>query len=150
MYVSAFMRISIQSIPGGFNALQRMYRDYQEPMMNAAQSLAGNPFASLVNSGSSEFRDLTREQRCSRAESFGQTVISVFADSGSDSAQRGRENSDPLPNPWGSSGGGGGGGRNRARNTTTSTTNASTPTTNASTTSTNSTSSTPQFGTSAS
>ena len=43
----------VQSLPGGFNALQRMYRDIQEPMMNAAQeSLGSNPFASLVNSGS--------------------------------------------------------------------------------------------------
>ena len=48
-------RDAFQSIPGGFNALQRMYRDYQEPMMNAAQSFAGNPFASLVNSGLSFF-----------------------------------------------------------------------------------------------
>lgn len=41
-----------QSIPGGFNALQRMYHDIQEPMMSAAQdSMGGNPFASLVNNG---------------------------------------------------------------------------------------------------
>lgn len=26
-----------QSLPGGFNALQRMYTDIQEPMMDAAQ-----------------------------------------------------------------------------------------------------------------
>ena len=26
-----------QSIPGGFNALRRLYTDIQEPMMNAAQ-----------------------------------------------------------------------------------------------------------------
>lgn len=43
----------LQSIPGGFNALQRMYRDIQEPMMNAAQETIGsNPFASLVRNGS--------------------------------------------------------------------------------------------------
>ena len=44
-----------QSIPGGFNALQRMYRDIQEPMMNAAQDTIGsNPFAALAgNSGGS-------------------------------------------------------------------------------------------------
>lgn len=46
--------VPVQSLPGGFNALQRMYRDIQEPMMNAAQeSLGSNPFASLVNSGTS-------------------------------------------------------------------------------------------------
>ena len=44
-----------QSLPGGFNALQRMYRDIQEPMMNAAQeTIGGNPFASLLNSSGSE------------------------------------------------------------------------------------------------
>ena len=41
-----------QSIPGGFNALQRMYTDIQEPMMNAAQEGFGsNPFSGLVGSG---------------------------------------------------------------------------------------------------
>lgn len=39
---------------GGYNALQRMYRDIQEPMLNAASSMAGNPFSGLVdNSGES-------------------------------------------------------------------------------------------------
>lgn len=39
-------------IVGGYNALQRMYRDIQEPMLNAASSMAGNPFSGLVdNSG---------------------------------------------------------------------------------------------------
>lgn len=64
---------NLESIPGGFNALQRMYTDIQEPMMNAAQEGFGsNPFAGLVGSGGS---------------SSGQT-------------QAGRENTDPLPNPW--------------------------------------------------
>ena len=31
---------NIESLPGGFNALQRMYNDVQEPMMNAAQEAA--------------------------------------------------------------------------------------------------------------
>lgn len=26
---------NLESIPGGYNALQRMYRDIQEPMLNA-------------------------------------------------------------------------------------------------------------------
>ncbi|XP_033120630.1 ubiquilin-1-like [Anneissia japonica] len=64
---------NLESIPGGYNALRRMYTDIQEPMMNAAQEqLGGNPFAAL--SGNS---------------------------SGSSSSQQGRENTDPLPNPWG-------------------------------------------------
>jgi len=39
---------NLESIPGGYSALQRMYHDIQEPMMNAAQS--SNPFASLLTS----------------------------------------------------------------------------------------------------
>jgi hypothetical protein len=41
---------------GGYNALQRMYRDIQEPMLSAASEQFGrNPFAGLVenNSGNS-------------------------------------------------------------------------------------------------
>ncbi|BFY97203.1 hypothetical protein BsWGS_00243 [Bradybaena similaris] len=66
---------NLESIPGGFNALQRMYRDIQEPMMNAAQETIGsNPFASLVNNPSA-----------------------------AENTQQGRENTEPLPNPWGGS-----------------------------------------------
>ncbi|XP_033749151.1 ubiquilin-1-like [Pecten maximus] len=66
---------NLESIPGGFNALQRMYHDIQEPMMNAAQEGFGsrNPFASLVPGESS----------------------GANAD-----GQQGRENTQPLPNPW--------------------------------------------------
>jgi len=28
---------NLESLPGGFNALQRMYTDIQEPMLNATQ-----------------------------------------------------------------------------------------------------------------
>ena len=43
---------NLESIPGGYNALRRMYTDYQEPMLNAAQEqFGGNPFAGLVSSG---------------------------------------------------------------------------------------------------
>lgn len=63
---------NLESLPGGFNALQRMYRDIQEPMLNAAQEgMGSNPFAALVNSGA-----------------------------GGANEQQGRENTDPLPNPW--------------------------------------------------
>ncbi|KAL3865889.1 hypothetical protein ACJMK2_043237 [Sinanodonta woodiana] len=64
---------NLESLPGGFNALQRMYRDIQEPMLNAAQEgFSSNPFSSLVGSGGS----------------------------GSNQAQQGQENTNPLPNPW--------------------------------------------------
>ncbi|XP_050769163.1 ubiquilin-1-like isoform X3 [Gymnogyps californianus] len=64
---------NLESIPGGYNALRRMYTDIQEPMLNAAQEQFGsNPFASLVSNASS----------------------------GGDSQPSRTENRDPLPNPW--------------------------------------------------
>lgn len=62
---------NLESVPGGYSALQRIYRDIQEPMMNVASGFGGNPFAGLVDRGSSE------------------------------NPQAGQENRDPLPNPWG-------------------------------------------------
>lgn len=42
---------NLESIPGGYNALTRMYRDVQEPMLNAAASqFSSNPYSGL-NSG---------------------------------------------------------------------------------------------------
>ncbi|XP_063383165.1 ubiquilin-1 [Cydia fagiglandana] len=70
---------NLESIPGGYNALQRMYRDIQEPMLNAASSMAGNPFSGLVDN------------------------------SDGTNPQQGAENRQPLPNPWQRGGGGGGG-----------------------------------------
>ncbi|GBP31587.1 Ubiquilin-1 [Eumeta japonica] len=72
---------NLESIPGGYNALQRMYRDIQEPMLNAASSMAGNPFSGLVDN------------------------------SDGTNPQQGSENRQPLPNPWqrGGSGSGTGG-----------------------------------------
>lgn len=62
---------NLESIPGGYNALQRMYRDIQEPMLSAtAEQFSRNPFASLVDNTSTN------------------------------NPQQGRENTEPLPNPW--------------------------------------------------
>jgi len=67
---------NLESIPGGYNALQRMYRDIQEPMLNAVQErLTGNPFAGLLT-GNGQAQN----------------------------PQQGVENRDPLPNPWAASG----------------------------------------------
>lgn len=69
---------NLESLPGGFNALQRMYTEYQEPMMNATQEqFGGNPFAALVNN-SNENNDNNEPQNT--------------------------ENTEPLPNPWGGGG----------------------------------------------
>ncbi|OCU01142.1 hypothetical protein XELAEV_18006928mg [Xenopus laevis] len=63
---------NLESIPGGYNALRRMYTDIQEPMLNAAQEqFGGNPFASLVSDASNADNQPSRT-----------------------------ENRDPLPNPW--------------------------------------------------
>lgn len=66
---------NLESIPGGYNALQRMYRDIQEPMISAAtEQFSRNPFAGLVDGG------------------------------GANNPQLGTENREPLPNPWGGTG----------------------------------------------
>lgn len=66
---------NLESVPGGYSALQRIYRDIQEPMLNAAtESFAGNPFSGLVDNSSGA------------------------------NPQQGNENRDPLPNPWASRG----------------------------------------------
>ncbi|XP_045620002.2 ubiquilin-1 [Procambarus clarkii] len=100
---------NLESIPGGYSALQRMYRDIQEPMLNAAQEQFGpNPFASLVGNSAAI-----------------------------DAAQAGHENSDPLPNPWAPRGSTPGAPTTSAPSSSTSTSNtSSTPnTTSASSTS---------------
>ncbi|XP_034662648.1 ubiquilin-1 [Drosophila subobscura] len=76
---------NLESVPGGYSALQRIYRDIQEPMMNAAtESFGRNPFAGLVEGGGG---------------GSGGGVAGV-------NPQQGTENRNPLPNPWGGSGGG--------------------------------------------
>ncbi|VDM95866.1 unnamed protein product [Thelazia callipaeda] len=66
---------NLQGIPGGQAALQRLYHDVQEPLLNSASStFAGNPFATLVDNSN----NIT-----------------------SRSQHAGVENAEPLPNPWG-------------------------------------------------
>lgn len=67
---------NLESIPGGYSALRRMYRDIQEPMLAAATN-GRNPFAALVENNSSN--------------------------QDAQNPQQGQENRDPLPNPWGQS-----------------------------------------------
>lgn len=95
---------NLESIPGGYNALRRMYTDVQEPMLNAAQEqFGGNPFASLINNSNNS--------------------------GGDNNAQRGVENTEPLPNPWGGP---------TQRPASTGTTSASTTTSTSGTTNTSS------------
>ncbi|GAB1864962.1 Ubiquilin-1 [Camponotus japonicus] len=67
---------NLESIPGGYSALRRMYRDIQEPMLAAATN-GRNPFAALVENSNSN--------------------------QDAQNPQQGQENRDPLPNPWGQS-----------------------------------------------
>ncbi|XP_039608461.1 ubiquilin-4 isoform X1 [Polypterus senegalus] len=64
---------NLESIPGGYNALRRMYTDIQEPMFSAAREQFGsNPFSALGGN----------------SESLGVQPSRT-------------ENREPLPNPWG-------------------------------------------------
>nr|XP_032661611.1 ubiquilin-1-like [Chelonoidis abingdonii] len=64
---------NLESIPGGYNALQQLYSEIEEPMMNAVQDQFGsNPSASLENN----------------------------PPLGGASLPARIENRDPLPNPW--------------------------------------------------
>lgn len=64
---------NLESIPGGYSALRRMYHDIQEPMLTAAAN-ERNPFAALVENNSNQDNQ--------------------------PNPQQGQENRDPLPNPW--------------------------------------------------
>ncbi|XP_050069475.1 ubiquilin-1 [Anopheles maculipalpis] len=74
---------NLESVPGGYSALQRIYRDIQEPMMNVAFR---NPYAGASDSGSA----------------------SGGGGGGGGNPQQGTENRSPLPNPWSSAGSGAG------------------------------------------
>lgn len=89
---------NLESIPGGYSALQRMYRDIQEPMLNAAQEQFGsNPFAALANNSNNS----------------------------SGEGQTNRENTSPLPNPWAGPGSGNTTSSTSSTTTTTTTTGGS-------------------------
>lgn len=77
---------NIESLPGGFNALARMYSEIQEPMMDAAQEslqqqIQNNPFSALFSGNQ-------------------------VAPQPGPSAPPGTTNTAPLPNPWQPSNGG--------------------------------------------
>lgn len=70
---------NLESIPGGFNALRRLYTDVQEPMLNAAEEQMRSQFRTDATGGAGDAR--------------------------TDNSQRGTENLAPLPNPWNPSAG---------------------------------------------
>ncbi|CAH2327051.1 ubiquilin-4 isoform X1 [Pelobates cultripes] len=67
---------NLESIPGGYNALRRMYTDIQEPLFSVArEQFSNNPFSSAGGSEGSSSQPLRTENR------------------------------EPLPNPWSPSSG---------------------------------------------
>ncbi|XP_058055895.1 ubiquilin-1 [Anopheles bellator] len=76
---------NLESVPGGYSALQRIYRDIQEPMMNATLR---NPYSGASDSG---------------------VGGGVGVGAGAANPQQGTENRSPLPNPWGGGSGSTGG-----------------------------------------
>jgi ubiquilin len=92
---------NLESMPGGYSALRRMYTDIQEPITSAAQEqFGGNPFASLLGGGNAG---------------------GAGGGSGVGQGSRAADPNAPMPNPWsnnsssnpspnaGSQAGGGGG-----------------------------------------
>ncbi|XP_023372253.1 ubiquilin-4 isoform X1 [Otolemur garnettii] len=102
---------NLESIPGGYNALRRMYTDIQEPMFSAAReqiSLISGLLQDrwLLRSAFSSFQCYMscslRETPLYPHEIFGNNPFSSLAgNSDSSSSQPLRtENREPLPNPW--------------------------------------------------
>ncbi|XP_065301135.1 ubiquilin-1 isoform X1 [Dermacentor albipictus] len=87
---------NIESAPGGYNALRRMYTELQEPIMNAAQEqFGGNPFASLLENSTQAGNNTVQ---------------------GQSQSSQGTENRNPLPNPWAPGGGSTGSGGSTGAN----------------------------------
>uniref|UniRef100_A0A7E4W764 Ubiquitin-like domain-containing protein n=1 Tax=Panagrellus redivivus TaxID=6233 RepID=A0A7E4W764_PANRE len=70
---------NLQGIPGGEAALQRLYTDIQEPLLNSTTGAGGNPFASSTGGANNAANTTSRSERA------------------------GVENAEALPNPWGGS-----------------------------------------------
>lgn len=72
---------NMESMPGGYNVLRRMYTEFQEPLMDAFQDqFSANQFA---------------------ASNTGASGTSLTEGTNNDNQPR-TENRDPLPNPWAS------------------------------------------------
>ncbi|KAL2531228.1 Ubiquitin domain-containing protein DSK2b [Abeliophyllum distichum] len=92
---------NIESSPEGFNMLRRMYENVQEPFLNATTlegdtrtDLGSNPSAALLGAQGGR---LAREQVTNATTAGSETMTDSPA-----------PNTNPLPNPWASTGTGGG------------------------------------------
>lgn len=71
---------NMESMPGGYNVLRRMYTEFQEPLMSAFQEqFSSNQFSPQSNT---------------------ETTGANSDGNGGNVEQQRRENRDPLPNPW--------------------------------------------------
>lgn len=83
---------NLESVPGGYNALQRIYRDIQEPILNATTESSRNLYSGLGGGTGGTFSNLIfliyifLTHQCIRV---------------TENPQQGAENRTPLPNPWG-------------------------------------------------
>jgi ubiquilin len=68
---------NIESMPGGYNALRRMYEEIQEPLMNSSSTTTATP------------------------RPFGAPSTSVNTNTTTATTQTGIPNNTPMPNPWG-------------------------------------------------
>lgn len=88
---------NIESSPEGFNMLRRMYENVQEPFLNATtmtgntgNDLGSNPFAALLGNQGTQVRDGSNNPSTTDSET---------------TTGRAAPNTNPLPNPWSSTGG---------------------------------------------
>ncbi|KAA8535929.1 hypothetical protein F0562_028407 [Nyssa sinensis] len=93
---------NIESSPEGFNMLRRMYENVQEPFLNATTMAGGtgndigsNPFAALLGNQGGGGGAQTRDGGNNPSTTGSETTTGPAA-----------PNTNPLPNPWSSTGGG--------------------------------------------
>ncbi|XP_073466363.1 ubiquilin-4 isoform X1 [Aquarana catesbeiana] len=101
---------NLESIPGGYNALRRMYTDIQEPMFSAAREQFGNnPFSSAGGPDGSASQPLRTENReplpnpWNPSSSSPSQTSSADGNSGSTTTT---SQTNPISNPFGISGAG--------------------------------------------
>ncbi|XP_040188116.1 ubiquilin-4 [Rana temporaria] len=102
---------NLESIPGGYNALRRMYTDIQEPMFSAAREQFGNnPFSSAGGPDGSASQPLRTENReplpnpWNPSSSPSQTSSAEGNGGSTPTTTTSQTNPNPISNPFGISG----------------------------------------------
>ncbi|XP_060676524.1 ubiquilin-4 [Hemiscyllium ocellatum] len=94
---------NLESIPGGYNALRRMYTDIQEPMFSAArEQFGGNPFTALGGGSDSNAQPSRTENREPLPNPWVPTSpASPATGSGSEGGNSTNQTPQPVSNPFG-------------------------------------------------